>query len=90
MSHAFHHRSGPPIRASELAQFAYCQRAWWLESVLGYPSDNVAQMDSGTQVHRAHGHRVAAALDFQRAAWVLLAIGALLLAIYFLPRLWGL
>jgi hypothetical protein len=46
------------IRASEIAQYAFCARAWWLGQVLGYRSTNLAAMRQGEAQHRAHGTRV--------------------------------
>ena len=63
------------IRASEISQYLFCARAWWLGQVLGHRSANLAAMQRGTAQHRAHGHRVA---SFQRLRRV--AIGLFLLA----------
>lgn len=49
---------GPVIRASEIAQYAFCARAWWLGRVKGYRSANVEAMRAGTVGHRAHGRAV--------------------------------
>jgi CRISPR/Cas system-associated exonuclease Cas4 (RecB family) len=64
------------IRASEIGQYAYCARAWWLGSVMGVPSSNTREMAQGEAVHAQHG----------RAVWLagalrVLAIGLLLVAV---------
>ena len=46
------------IRASEVGEYAYCARAWWLRRVKGHQSANVAALRRGTARHRAHGRQV--------------------------------
>ena len=67
------------IRASEIAQYVYCARAWWLGRVLGYRSANHAAMRAGSARHRAHGRAVQAYHVLQRLAVALLVLAALLL-----------
>jgi len=69
------------IRASEIGQYAYCARAWWLARVKGLPSTNVAQMQAGSEQHRLHGRSVERFHRLRRVALVLLLLaGALLVA----------
>ncbi len=65
----------PIIRASEISQYAFCARAWWLGRVKGYRSTNVAAMQQGEAQHRAHGRAVE---SYHRLRW--LALGLLILA----------
>ena len=37
------------VRASEIGQYAFCARAWWLGRVKGYRSTNVAAMREVTR-----------------------------------------
>lgn len=62
------------IRASEIGQYLFCARAWWLGSVEGMPSAHREEMDAGENAHRQHGRRVRAAVILQRLAWALLAL----------------
>ena len=39
------------IRASEIGEYIYCHRAWWLRHVGGYASANVRELAEGTAVH---------------------------------------
>jgi hypothetical protein len=64
------------IRASEIGQYAYCARAWWLGNVMGVPSRNVREMAQGEVVHRQHGQAV-----WFAGALRAIAIGLLLLAV---------
>jgi len=77
------------IRASEIGQFAYCARAWYLGSVLGLPSANVAYLEAGTDAHRRHGRRVYLALVLQRVGVLLAILGALALTAWAVARVWG-
>ena len=71
----------PIIRASEIGQYAYCARAWWLSRVKGYPSANVATMRRGEARHRDHGHVVESYHRLRRLAVLLLMLaGAVLIA----------
>ncbi|MCW5859963.1 MAG: hypothetical protein KIS63_16820, partial [Caldilineales bacterium] len=66
------------IRASEIGQWAYCQRAWWLARQ-GHPNRNTAYLEAGAIAHAAHGRRVAASHRSRILALALLALGAVLL-----------
>jgi hypothetical protein len=72
------------IRASEIGEYIYCHRAWWLGRVKGVENANRVQMDAGIVRHRAHGKAVRRAELLQRAALLLallaVGIGAVLLA----------
>jgi hypothetical protein len=68
------------IRASEISQYAFCARAWWLARVKGYPSANVAAMREGTARHRAHGRGVVTAYRLRRLAVALLLLAGAILA----------
>jgi len=59
------------IRASEIGQYAYCARAWWLGSVVGAPTANADELASGAAVHRRHG----------RAVWLSRALFAMAMAL---------
>lgn len=67
------------IRASEIGQYAYCARAWWLARVKGLPSANVVQMQAGSEQHRLHGRSVERFHRLRRVALVLLLLAAALL-----------
>jgi CRISPR/Cas system-associated exonuclease Cas4 (RecB family) len=71
------------IRASEIGEYVYCHRAWWLGRVKGVENANRAIMDAGTARHRAHGQRVQRGDQLQRTAMAL-ALVAILIGIAFL------
>ncbi len=64
--------SYPWIRASEIGDYVYCRRAWWLRRVRGVASTNVTRMQAGTQHHERHGRLVGRAVWAQRLAYVAL------------------
>ena len=77
------------IRASELAQYAFCARAWWLGSVLGLASANREELAAGSWAHRRHGGRVRAAGGIARLAYALLGLAALIALLGLLRLLAG-
>ena len=66
------------LRASEIGEYVFCHRAWWLHRVHGLESANRAQMEAGVARHVAHGRGVQRAASLQRAAFALLTIAILL------------
>jgi hypothetical protein len=69
------------IRASELGQYSFCAKAWWLGSVEGVPSANVREMDAGTSAHEQHGQAVQISVWLNRVGVACLILGALALAL---------
>lgn len=69
--------SSPIIRASEIGQWAYCQRAWWLARQ-GYAGDNVEALEAGTAAHARHARGLASAERSGNLALALLALGMIL------------
>ena len=75
------------IRASELGEYTYCARAWWLRREQGVESRNVAAMQSGRAAHDQHGRAVASVHTQRRLALaftvlaIVTAVAAIILAI---------
>lgn len=65
------------IRASELGEYVYCARAWWLRRVQGVESHNVAALQRGQDAHDRHGRAVAAYQRERRLALLLLVLALL-------------
>jgi hypothetical protein len=82
-------REDPIVRASELSQYAFCARAWWLGRVKGYRSSNLAAMHQGETQHRAHGRSVEGYHRLRRLAAVLLLLAGLLFVAWLLLSLAG-
>ncbi|MCA9935600.1 MAG: hypothetical protein KC415_16810 [Anaerolineales bacterium] len=62
------------IRASEINDYIYCQRAWWLKRVDNYAPENVHELVEGTAYHREHGRIARRATLTQRLAYALIFI----------------
>jgi CRISPR/Cas system-associated exonuclease Cas4 (RecB family) len=79
--------SGDPsehvIRASEIGQYVYCPRAWWLNRVVGIASENTQALSAGAVVHQRHGRMVWLSRAFVVASVVvaLIALAALILSL---------
>ncbi len=61
----------PLIRASEVGQYAYCARAWWLGQVKGMPSAHEREMAAGKSLHLKHGRTIIVARRWRILAWAL-------------------
>jgi hypothetical protein len=47
------------IRASEIGEYVYCARAWWLHRVAGLEPEGRERRERGTALHRRHGRTIA-------------------------------
>jgi hypothetical protein len=74
------------VRASELGQYSFCAKAWWLGSVEGVPSANVREMDAGTSAHEQHGQAVQISVWLNRVGVACLILGVLVLALLMILR----
>ncbi len=74
------------IRASEIGEYVFCHRAWWLRHVQGFRSANVRELAEGTATHARHGRLVGLSSTLRVAALILLAAAVLLfIASFFFP-----
>lgn len=60
------------IRASEVAQYVFCHRAWWLAAVQELPSANIEELLAGERGHARHGRRVNLIRALNAAAYLIL------------------
>jgi hypothetical protein len=74
------------LRASEIGTYLFCQRAWWYQKN-GHPSDNLAEMAAGSELHYRHSRAVLSAGCLRAAAYALLLIALSLAAAYLVLRL---
>jgi CRISPR/Cas system-associated exonuclease Cas4 (RecB family) len=67
------------IRASEIGEYVYCRRAWWLRRSAGYTPTNIRERATGVAYHEQHGHNVESAERVRRFALLLifLAVSAI-------------
>lgn len=71
----------PLIRASELTQYSFCRRAWWLGTVKRVPANNQAARTRGIRSHRDHANQVQSASRWRQASIFLLGGGGVLLGV---------
>ncbi|MGD8397889.1 MAG: hypothetical protein PVG11_03455 [Anaerolineae bacterium] len=81
--------SNAVIRASEVGEYAFCARAWWLRRVKGWRSANVAAMERGRAGHQTHGRLVARYHVLRRLALFLLLLAAVALLAWVILGLGG-
>jgi len=70
----------PIIRASEVGEYVYCARAWWLRRVANLEPAGHERREQGTALHRRHGRAVAGSRTLV-ALGVALALAAALLIV---------
>lgn len=71
--------SPPIIRASEVGEYVYCARAWWLRRVAGEEPEGRERRELGTAMHAAHGRAVAFSGWAMWAGLTALAAGLIIL-----------
>jgi CRISPR/Cas system-associated exonuclease Cas4 (RecB family) len=65
------------ISASELGEYAYCRRAWWLRAVRGAHSEEQGtRFDEGRAAHERHAYGILVARVLAVAALLLAAAAA--------------
>lgn len=66
--------SYPWIRASEIGEYVYCRRAWWLKRVKNLQTSNVRQLKVGKNYHHQHGVQVRRFIWLRRLAYAMIFI----------------
>lgn len=56
------------IKASEIGEYVYCHRAWWLRRNYDVRPQNTPQLQAGTIYHQEHGGQVRQAIVGRRVA----------------------
>ena len=74
----------PILRASEIGEYVFCRRAWWLHRVQGLESANHDKMLSGVALHFAHGQGLERADRLHKMGLALLAVAILLILAFVL------
>ena len=82
-------RRGKRVSASEIGQYAYCARAWWLGVVEKHEPEHPALLAAGTHAHERHAWQVALARMSTRLALLLLGIALLALVAWAVVTLVG-
>lgn len=71
------------IRASEVGEYLYCQRAWWYSSQ-GHQSDHQREIEGGQVFHQKHARLIIISGCLRTLAYVLLTIAVIFAFIYLL------
>ena len=74
------------IRASEIGQYDFCAKAWWLGSIEGVQPSNIRELQAGTAAHERHGRQVRSAVRMQMVAVVLVGLGVVVLMLALFAR----
>lgn len=77
------------VRASEIGEYLYCERAWWLRHVVEIDVALTPAQAAGTDYHASHGARVAAGARTRRVAHVLILAAMTLFVVGVLLYLGG-
>jgi hypothetical protein len=74
------------IRASEIGQYDFCAKAWWLGSIEGVQPSNVRELQAGTTAHAEHGRQVWRAAQMQMMAIGIVVLGVIVLMLAVFAR----
>jgi hypothetical protein len=69
----------PVIKASELAEFDFCQRAWWMQHVQGVVAEPSQSLLRGQKHHTTHYRQLQIANYLRQASFGLFGVGLLIL-----------
>ena len=69
----------PIIRASEMGEYVYCARAWWLRRVAGWEPAGHERREMGTVLHQRHGQAVVGSRVLLVLAGTLVVVSILLI-----------
>jgi len=72
------------IRASEIPNYVFCRRAWWLKRTRQIQPENVRELKQGSKHHEDHGRVVHQVQLLKRTAVVLFVLVLALAAYRFL------
>jgi hypothetical protein len=74
------------ITASEIAEYIYCHRAWWLK-LAGYKSQNQDVLAQGSESHTQYSQQINRVTRLGRLGRTILLIGIGLLIVFIIVRL---
>jgi len=75
------------IKASEIGEYVYCNRAWWLRRNYDVRPQNVRELKAGTVYHEKHGGQVRQAALIKRLALVFLFLAVSVLVFWVLSQM---
>ena len=74
------------FRASELAEYVYCRRAWWVRRVQEISLPDSPELQYGVSVHADHNNRVDYAIGLQYCGYLLIVVGIVALLLLLLDE----
>lgn len=74
------------IKASEIGEYVYCNRAWWLRRNYDVRPQNVQELQAGTTYHQEHGDTVRQAVLVKRLALMFLFVAVSILVFWALSQ----
>jgi hypothetical protein len=74
-------------RASEIGEYLYCHRAWWLKQSGGYQGYNVDEMKAGSAYHDEHHRAVTRTTLVARLALTFIFVAAGIVAFWLVRAL---
>jgi CRISPR/Cas system-associated exonuclease Cas4 (RecB family) len=74
------------ITASEIAEYLYCQRAWWLK-LKGFANGNTENLAQGAAAHVQYSQQVEQVTQSQSLGKRIVFIGIALLIVFIIIRL---
>ena len=69
------------IRASEVGEYVYCNRQWWLKRVHGVRPISLEKMEMGTSYHNEHWQALEKVVRNEKLIMVLIAAAAMLIVL---------
>lgn len=67
--------------ASELAEYVYCHRAWWLHHMRAFEPAHQEALSHGRDAHSRHGRRVLLSEWLVRLGWLMILVAVLTLGV---------
>lgn len=68
------------IKASEIGEFLYCQRAWWYR-LQGFSSANVQELEQGSEDHYQHSRDLSQTFRQRTMAFLFIVTAIVLLVL---------
>ena len=68
------------IRASEIGEYLYCRRAWWLRRTKQIRPGNIQELVAGTEYHEQHGKLVTQGIWSRRLVLLFIFLAVTVLA----------
>jgi hypothetical protein len=75
------------IKASEIGEYVYCNRAWWLRRNYDFRPQNTQEIQAGTVYHEEHGGQVRQTILIKRLALLFLFLAISVVILWLLSQL---